>query len=388
MLSTRARRVAVQVGPAAPGSFKKRVVQRIEGGCAVQFRLINRAEADRYDAFVRGTPYGHIFQSFAWGEVKKPAWEPLRALLEEDGGRIVAAASILKRRIPFLGRILFYLPRGPVLSDWNDPALFRAFMEPLRELAAGHRAALIKIDPCLREEEKIPARVLREAGFIQARGGHLFGGLQPRYTFRLDIRPDLEQIMERFTKKIRYKIRYGPGKGLRFASPGEAGLDHFLEVMQETGRRAGFPVRRADYYRKVYRVLAERGAANLTIGYYGERPIAAGMTFAFGDKAWAVYGGQANHHRNIYAYHALIWERIAWAKSKGAAWFDFYGVPGVVDEDHPLYGIYYFKKSFGGEYCAFLGEKDLIVSPAHYWVWTRLFPVARRVKNGPDDPVY
>lgn len=344
----------------------------------MQFRLITAEEAGRFDGFMRGTPNGHLFQSYAWGEVKKPAWSPLRVVLERDG-RIVAAASILKRKIPFPGKSLFYLPRGPVLADWSDSGVFQAFMTNLQQLAVEHRAILIKIDPCLTENQNGTLEFLDKAGFTEAREKHEFGGIQPRYTFRLDISRDLEEIMKSFHKKIRYKIRYGPNRGLKFKNPGEEGIVQFMEVMQETGQRGGFVVRKADYFRKLYRLLKRTQSVNLTLGYYEGQVVTAAITAAFGDKAWAFYGGQINRYRNLYAYHAMIWERIKWAKSQGACWFDFNGVPGRVDEKHPLYGIYHFKKSFGGDYFAFAGERDLAISPFYYWLWTRLFPPARAV---------
>ncbi len=345
----------------------------------MNFKIITENEAVLFDDFIKSTPNGHIFQSYLWGEVKKPVWEPLRVVLKDDKGQIVAAASILKRKIPFLRKSVFYLPRGPVMQDWHNVNLFSIFMAHLQKMAQSHRAIFIKIDPCLREGQTVPVETLRDAGFITAPGKHDFGGLQPRYTFRLNIEDDLEEIMNKFSKKMRYKIRYGVKKGLTFVHPGEKGLDMFKKVMQETGERGNFITRNLSYYQKVYRVLSTREAVDLSVGCYQGEPITAGITFAFGDKAWAIYGGQINRYRNLYAYHAMIWERIVWAKNKGAKWFDFYGVPGPVDEEHPLYGIYYFKKSFGGEYFAFIGEKDLVLSPIYYWLWTRLFPAARGV---------
>lgn len=341
----------------------------------MRFRLITDEEAGRFDGFMQSTPNGHILQSYSWGEVKRPDWEPLRVVVEEEGN-IVAAASILKRKIPFTNRSFFYLPRGPVLQDWKDLCVLTEFISHLRRLARAHRAVFVKIDPSL-DEDEAPVDALKKMGFIHSRGRYEFGGLQPRYTFRLDISKELDEIMEDFPKNIRYKIKYGCNKGLKFVSPGEKGLEQFVAVMKETGHRGDFVIRNAAYYQKLFQVLGNRGEINLTLGYYDEQAIAAGITVAFGNKAWALYGGQVNRFRNLYAYHAMIWERIKWAKSKGASWFDFYGVPGQVDEKHPLYGIYYFKKSFGGRYCAFIGEKDLIISPFYYKIWSYIFPLVR-----------
>lgn len=340
----------------------------------MQFRLITAEEAGRFDDFVRSTPNGHLFQSYLWGEIKKPAWQPMRAVLEREE-RIIAAALILKRQFPLTHRSIFYLPRGPVITDWDDVAVVAELFHNISNLAAEHRAVLIKVDPCLPEDCAAPAAVLRQIGFRPAPEKHKFGGFQPRYTFRLDLSDHLEQIMSRFPKKIRYKIRYGPARGLVFESAGEEGLPEFMNLMEKTARRGGFVGRRLPYYQKLFRVLGPSEAIRLTLGRYDGELLVAGITFAFGDKAWAIYGGQSDHYRNLYAYHALIWERIKWAKSKGARRFDFYGVPGEVSEAHPLYGIYYFKKSFGGDYCAFIGEQDLVLSRGCYFLWRRFFPL-------------
>ncbi len=340
----------------------------------MQFRLITAAEAGRFDDFIRSAAGGHLFQSYMWGELKKTAWQPLRAVLEEEG-RIAAAASILKRKIPLGQRTIFYLPRGPVPLDWNNATVLRELFSGIRNLAEEHRAVLIKIDPCLTEKQTAPAAALSRIGFRPAPGEHDFGGLQPRYTFRLDLSGDPEEIMDRFPKKIRYKIRYGPARGLEFFSPGEEGLPEFIRLMEKTAKRGGFVGRKPDYYRRLFAILGPEGVIRLTLGRFGGEVIVAGITFAFGGKAWAVYGSQSDRYRNLYAYHALIWERIRWAKSRGARWFDFYGVPGEVGEAHPLYGIYHFKKSFGGEFHAFIGEQDLALSRAYYWIWRRLFPL-------------
>ncbi len=342
------------------------------------FRLVPKEEAHLFDNFMAGTPNGHIFQSFAWGEVKKPQWEPLRVIMEEEG-RIVAAASILKRKIPMTGKCLFYLPRGPVLHDWQNKELFQAFLGHLIDLAKAHGAILIKIDPCLTVEQQETVKMLQAGGFMPTKEKYHFGGLQPRYTFRLDLSGSVDDIMNRFPKKIRYKMRYGEKKGLTFKEMGEEGIPDLMKVLEDTKDRGDFVIRGSFYYKKVYKALAPSDCVNLLIGYYEGQPIVAGITFAFGDKSWGIYGGQSNDYRNLYAYHALIWERIKWAKSKGAKCYDFFGVPREVEEDSPLFGLYYFKKSFGGEFYSFVGEKDLVLSPFYYYLWTRLLPLYRKI---------
>ena len=43
--------------------------------------------------------------------------------------------------------------------------------------------------------------------------------------------------------------------------------------------------------------------------------------------------------------------------------YDFRGVSGDISPENPLYGLYRFKKGFGGEFTEFLGEFDLVLKP-------------------------
>jgi len=53
---------------------------------------------------------------------------------------------------------------------------------------------------------------------------------------------------------------------------------------------------------------------------------------------------------------------IRWAVSSGCRIYDFRGVSGDLREDNPLYGLYRFKKGFGGEFTEFIGEFDLVLN--------------------------
>lgn len=54
--------------------------------------------------------------------------------------------------------------------------------------------------------------------------------------------------------------------------------------------------------------------------------------------------------------YLLQWEGIKYALSQGKDVYDFRGVSGVLDETHPQYGLYRFKKGFNAEFTEFIGE--------------------------------
>ncbi|MCR3922158.1 MAG: aminoacyltransferase [Firmicutes bacterium] len=336
-------------------------------------RIIEKEEADRFDEFLAQTAYGDMLQTFSWGEIKRPDWEPVRAAVENDDGEIKAVMSILLRRIPLINRTIAYVPRGPVLANPNDLELFNFTLQTLTTLARERGAILIKIDPAI-PEGVFPPQYLQENGFHITGLDHEFGGTQPRYTFRLPLGGTTADVFARFSKKMRYKINYGPKNGLQFRSGDETSIEDFFKALSQTGERNDIMTRSPAYFQKVYDHLKTKDRILLLTGYIEEEPVISSITFCLGKKAWAVYGGQTNKHRKLYTYHAMNWERIQWAHSKGADWFDFYGVPGEVDEDHPLYGLYHFKKSFGGDYVTFVGEWDKPLSPTLYWLWETGLP--------------
>jgi len=339
----------------------------------MRLQIIEQNDAARFDDFIAVAPCGDILQTYSWGQIKSPDWDPLRAIVVDKENKIRAAASVLFRQIPLLKQTIAYVPRGPVLADNKDFELWEFTLSALTELAREKRAIVLKIDPAIYDDEEL-ATLLRKHGFRLTGQDHDFGGIQPRYTFRLSLEGSLDEIFSRFNKKMRYKINYGPRRGLVFRQNEETSIADFFSVLAQTGDRNDFMVRSQAYFQNMYEILRHDDHILLLTGYIEDEPVISSITFALGDKSWAVYGGQANKYRNLYTYHALNWERIKWAHGKGAAWFDLYGVPGQVEEDHPLYGLYHFKKSFGGDYVAFIGEWDKPLSPALYWLWDQGLP--------------
>ena len=59
---------------------------------------------------------------------------------------------------------------------------------------------------------------------------------------------------------------------------------------------------------------------------------------------------------------------ILWAVENKCHYYDLMGVPGnIEDENNPIYGLYRFKKGFGGEMWEFVGEFDMVYKP--FWNW-------------------
>jgi lipid II:glycine glycyltransferase (peptidoglycan interpeptide bridge formation enzyme) len=55
--------------------------------------------------------------------------------------------------------------------------------------------------------------------------------------------------------------------------------------------------------------------------------------------------------------------------------YDFRGVSGVLDETHPQYGLYRFKKGFGAEFTEFIGELYIPFRP----LWYKLYQITEKL---------
>ncbi len=334
-------------------------------------RLINEDERDKFNAFVAAAPKGHILQSFEWGEVKAATgWVPLR-LVAEDSGTIVAAVSLLERKVPIISKNIFYAPRGPVL-DYGNTELFDYLLEEVRKLAALRGAFVLKIDPDIPSSNRDISGYLARKGF-RSQGNQDFEGIQPRYVFRMDIRPDLDQLFADLHSKTRYNVRLAQRKGVVIKEDcTREDLKFFYDILKTTAERDNFLIRSFSYFESLWDCLVEKGLAKLFMAEFEGNFIAGTLAFIFGDKAWYLYGASSNEHRNVMPNYLLQWTMITWAKKNNCTMYDFRGVPGNLTEDNPLYGLYRFKKGFGAEYVEFLGEFDRVYSPLAYKVYNTL----------------
>ncbi len=341
----------------------------------MEFREATEQDRARFNEFVARFETGDLLQSFEWGDLKaRGGWRPVRVVAEE-GGDIVAAASLLKRAVPRTGRCIMYAPRGPVL-DTRDANLVTAFCGFLRETALRHRAILLKIDPPIPIEDEAGEANLRSAGFrpVSSEG---FGGTQPKCVMQLDLDKTLDELMGSFKPKWRYNIRLAEKKGVTVRLDCEKpDLRAFYDLLLETARRDRFLVRGFQYFQDMWDCLAPPGYMRLALTHYEGQPIAGALAYLYGDKAWYTYGASSNQHRNVMPNHLMQWTLIQWAKESGCKWYDFRGVSprrdGELDEH--LQGLNRFKEGFSPRFVEYVGEYDMVLSPTLYWLWTIAVP--------------
>jgi len=300
-------------------------------------------------------------QSFEWAEVK--GWDPIRLSIE-DNGQIVAAASILKRKIPYLNKSIFYCPNGPVL-DFKNKDLFLKLIQKIKEEAKRHNAIVFKMDPILTKE--------LGSQFIPNKKQ-----VQPRTTFYIDLTQTEEDILKNCEEKTRYNIRLSSRKGVIVK---EGDVQTFYNIYKETSKRDNFLIHPLSYYQKIKKHMVDSGMAKIFIAYLNDEPIAGVFVFMFGSRVWYMYGASKSSHRNVMPNHALHWHIIKWAKSAGYKIYDLWGIPSNPNPKHPLWGVYRFKKGFNGKLIKYAGMHDLVFDPLFYFLFEKGLSFYKNIRS-------
>ena len=322
-------------------------------------------DAIQWTTTLANLPYRHILQSWEWGQFKSRwGWSP-RYYLNEEHGKINAAALVLRRTLSPLKLNILYVPKGPAL-DYADAALRDQVLSELEEVARRDHAIFIKIDPDLS---------LADQAVLLKRGWRCSAEqIQFRNTMLLDLTRSEDELLTAMRPKTRYNVRLAQRKGVTIRAGDIADLELLYAMYEETGQRDGFITRPLDYYRDAWGSFIQARLAYPLIAEVGQEAVAGLILFRFADRAWYMYGMSRNMQRDKMPNHLLQWEAIRWAKAQGCTVYDLWGAPDELNESDSLWGVYKFKEGLGAEFAPHVGAHDFVVSHPGYWLYTQAMP--------------
>jgi lipid II:glycine glycyltransferase (peptidoglycan interpeptide bridge formation enzyme) len=343
-------------------------------------REITEAE---WDSFVLHHPHGHILQTQAWGKLKSlHGWRAARASVLTPQNKPVGVALTLVRSLPYgLGKIA-YVPRGPVVN-WDNEEHAAAAVRTASRLARNAGAFAMVIEPDLLDTPSdchlLERLALTPVDF----------GAQPRRTIwvNLDVDEDVD-ILAAMKQKTRYNIGLSKRKGVTVRVGGVDDAPMFYEMMQTTAERDTFAIHPLRYYRDFMQLFTQGDSApaRLLIAEFEGQPLAGLVVAALGERALYLYGASTNERRELMPTYLLQWEAMLWARQRGCKTYDMWGIP---DEDEPtleanfesrsdgLWGVYRFKRGFGGQVVRHVGAWVSVFSPLRWWLFNR----ARKVRK-------
>jgi peptidoglycan pentaglycine glycine transferase (the first glycine) len=317
-----------------------------------------------WNQFIQKHPNAHLLQTGEWGELKSAfGWKPIRIVSGEVG------VQVLFRKLP-LGFTIGYIPK-PVKGN-QLLVIGNSFWREVDSICKAHHAIFLKLEPDSWEGED-HSQITNYSLLITSPHN-----IQPPRTIIVDIKGSEEKILARMKQKTRYNIRLAEKKGVTVRAWDD--IESFHKMLLLTGSRDGFGVHSREYYQRAYDLLHHKQMGELLLAEYEGKPLAALFIARNGNRAYYLYGASTDEERNRMPTYLLQWEAMKWAKARGCEEYDLWGVPDEDEatleanfekRDDGLWGVYRFKRGFGGELKHAAQAMDRVYNPLLYWAYLR-----------------
>ncbi len=178
--------------------------------------------------------------------------------------------------------------------------------------------------------------------------------LLPPDTIILDIKQKDDDLFGRMHPKTRYNIRLADRHEVIVREGTADDLPLWNTLYRETAGRNNITPHGPEYFnplleKKTVSPGEDHTDIKLLVAEAGGIPLAAMFMSVSSDRAAYLYGASSDSQRNLMAPYALQWHAIRTAKQEGCTSYDFFGVSPSPDPAHPMYGLYRFKRGFGGD---------------------------------------
>jgi peptidoglycan pentaglycine glycine transferase (the first glycine) len=302
------------------------------------FRIVNDSEKSRFNEFV-AQANGHATQSFTGSDPERlRGWQPVKTVLEESG-QIVATMVAVKKPLPFFpNRYLLDVINGPV-ADFSNKEVDGAVLAAVVAFAKAQHAVCIKINPFVERSAELNSCLLQQR-FLPSQDRWRF-----RCTLRLDLtRPEVE-IYQGFDFRTQRRIRQAIKQEVQISGAcTERDITDFIHLHAEICLRKDFSGRSPDYLRALCELDEP---TQLFVAREDDRAYSALLAYTFGGRMVLAYSGSASTCPP-YVGRLLQWRSIQWGIEQGFKEYDFGGIPVDPQPGNTQWGVYNYKRLFGG----------------------------------------
>jgi lipid II:glycine glycyltransferase (peptidoglycan interpeptide bridge formation enzyme) len=217
---------------------------------------------------------------------------------------------------------------------------------------------------------------------------------RPRHTIVLDLSLSEKGLMEQMNGSER-KIRKALKEDIRSRRiESRLEIDRYFELSRETSERVRAREAYTVYPKRFFEILFDRmgrqGAAAFFLSEFEEQPLAAHVFLTVGDRFLYFHGASTRDRglTNKQGSASNFWSAILLAKERGFREFDLGGCTVTNDRAAHGYGVYNFKRKWGGRLETFYVIEQVnsrfeyaiqkhILSP----LWDRLHPLIFKIKG-------
>lgn len=331
-----------------------------------------------FETFAIKHPQYSFFQTKEIANYReKRGWKKYYVGLKK-AGKIIAATMMLSKPAA-LKKKVFYAPRGPLI-DYEDPEILKIFFENLRKYLKKHGGYIFRFDPYFEYRERDIDGNLVEDGWNHESAIKNLKNLgikvdphpdQIKWLFALDLDKPPEELKKSFRQNTRNLINRTLKSGIKIRELKRDELKSFYEMCSRTAKRKGFEHENKPlaYYEDFYDLFGKDIKFLMAeLEKDGQKiQLSCGM-FILSGKREIIYliAGNDENYLDLNAQYLIQWEIINYAYQHGYKRYNFYGISGNFDKTDPAYGMYRFKKGFGGYVIELIGGFEMPVSKTYY----------------------
>lgn len=349
---------------------------------------------------------GSYYQTVNWGYLKELTGWDKHFIGVYDGDRFRAATLLLSKKV-ILSRSIFYAPRG-ILTNYKDKETIEFFTCEIMKYVKNHVGFLFKMDPLVKytdrnlegdiidnENNKLLVSYLKTLGYVHK--GFTVGytdEIQYRWSFYLDTFKSDEEIIKLMNNRCKRSLKKAQKYPLIIREVEGDELEDLKIVMEDTCKRHKCYDRSLEYYRRIKEVFKDK--ARMMVVYLDREeylkyfeddklynlikkeirdyiPISAGVFISDEVYVHYVYGGTRSAYMCLESQYKLHYYMIKYARNEELPIYDFGGISGNFDKGSPNYGVYDFKRGFGGYVVEYIGEFDLVINNFFYRIYKFMY---------------
>ena len=346
-----------------------------------------------FEKFAKNSPYKSFMQTEKIAKYREMNGWKTYFLGVKEGENILAATMLVSKKT-FLKKSLFLAPGGPLL-DLENTKLTNFFFENLLKFVKKYQGFSLHISPYYELVERDRNGELVENGFNHEKALknlEKFGfrpvknASQPKYLFVMDLNNrDSDEIFADLKRNTRNHIRKAEKQGVKIRELKKDKLKHLKNITSSTASRRDFTDQPLSYYEKMYDLFAPEGEVKFLLAEAeidGKMTdLSAAMFMLYGDEIVYLFSGSDEKYMRDYnAQYLIQWYMIKYASEKSFSRYNFYGINGLPDPNSKDYGIYDFKKGFGGKVVELIGSFELSVNKPVFSLYKLLSNLKSRLK--------
>ena len=280
-------------------------------------------------------------QSYWWGEIKSPNWEPKRLgiYIKED---LVEVVTILLKKIPLLNKRFGYIPRSTILSQ--SKKIIKKLYEYGAKLNLSH--ILIDTETYFKEEKLKNINSLEEYG----------EQLQPNRTVICDLEKSENELLADMKSKHRQYIRKAVKNGIEVREGDFEDIDILCKIMRGIVDRKGYIMHDCKYYKSIFKKYSQSDKVKIFVAEKDKSPHCAHLVLLSKEGSFEMYGGCNKRGYHSKAGYLLKWESIKSMKKDGKKYYDQWGA----ELKYP--GLVRYKEGFGGKVIDYPNQRIFIYS--------------------------